>query len=155
MRTCTCSHNTALLTHTHIHTHTHTHTHTHYSFPGADDNSLFQKFERQHKTHPHYRSPQLKLKDPVFAIVHYASDVTYSIQVKVSSQDPLSLVSHPDHFYWSHTQTPFHSSHTQTPFHSSHTQTPFHSSHTQTIFTGLIPRPLLHECCSHTQTTFT
>jgi myosin-9 len=50
------------------------------SFPGADDNSLFQKFERQHKSHPHYRVPQLRHQNPVFTIVHYASDVTYSVK---------------------------------------------------------------------------
>ena len=50
-------------------------------FPGADDNSLYQKFERQHKNHPHYRSPTMKLKDPQFTILHYASEVTYSIKV--------------------------------------------------------------------------
>ena len=53
----------------------------HTSFPGADDNSLFQKFERQHKSHPHYRVPQLRHQNPVFTIVHYASDVTYSVKV--------------------------------------------------------------------------
>ena len=52
-----------------------------YSFPGADDNTLFQKFERQHKNHPHYRSPQLKQQDPQFTILHYASEVTYSVKV--------------------------------------------------------------------------
>ena len=51
------------------------------SFPGADDNSLYQKFERQHKNHTHFRSPTMKLKDPQFTILHYASEVTYSIQV--------------------------------------------------------------------------
>lgn len=51
------------------------------SFPGADDHSLFQKFECQHKNNPHYHSPQLKLKDPQFTVLHYASDVSYSIQV--------------------------------------------------------------------------
>ena len=51
------------------------------SFPGADDNTLFQKFERQHKNHPHYRSPQLKQQDPQFTILHYASEVTYSVKV--------------------------------------------------------------------------
>lgn len=53
------------------------------SFPGADDNTLFQKFERQHKNHPHYRSPQLKQQDPQFTILHYASEVTYSVKVCV------------------------------------------------------------------------
>ena len=53
-----------------------------YSFPGADDNTLFQKFERQHKNHPHYRSPQLKQQDPQFTILHYASEVTYSVKVQ-------------------------------------------------------------------------
>ena len=51
------------------------------SFPGADDNSLFQKFNRQHKSHPHYHTPQLRHRNPVFTIVHYASDVSYSVQV--------------------------------------------------------------------------
>jgi hypothetical protein len=50
------------------------------SFPGADDNSLFQKFNRQHKSHPHYHTPQLRHRNPVFTIVHYASDVSYSVQ---------------------------------------------------------------------------
>ena len=53
-----------------------------YSFPGADDNTLFQKFERQQKNHPHYRSPQLKQQDPQFTILHYASEVTYSVKVR-------------------------------------------------------------------------
>ena len=53
------------------------------SFPGADDNSLFQKFERQHKPHPHYHTPQMRHHTPVFTIVHYASDVTYSVKVPV------------------------------------------------------------------------
>ena len=53
-----------------------------FSFPGADDLSLFEKFERQHKgSSTHYSSPQLKRKEPVFTISHYASLVTYSIQV--------------------------------------------------------------------------
>lgn len=51
------------------------------SFPGADDDSLFQKFERQQKNHAHYRSPQLKQQDPQFTILHYASEVTYSVKV--------------------------------------------------------------------------
>lgn len=51
------------------------------SFPGADDNTLFQKFERQQKNHAHYRSPQLKQQDPQFTILHYASEVTYSVKV--------------------------------------------------------------------------
>ena len=59
------------------------------SFPGADDNSLFQKFERQHKSHPHYHTPQMRHKNPVFTIVHYASDVTYSVQVHVYTCCPL------------------------------------------------------------------
>lgn len=52
-----------------------------YSFPGATDNTLFQKFERQHKSNQFYRSPTMKLREPVFTVVHYASDVTYSVQV--------------------------------------------------------------------------
>ena len=58
------------------------------SFPGADDNSLFQKFERQHKSHPHYHTPQMRHKNPVFTIVHYASDVTYSVQVYNDAPGP-------------------------------------------------------------------
>lgn len=50
------------------------------SFPGADDSSLFQKFERQHKSHPYFSAPQMKQREPVFTISHYASHVTYSIQ---------------------------------------------------------------------------
>ena len=52
------------------------------SFPGADDFSLFQKFERQHKNHAHFSTPQLKQRNPVFTISHYASSVTYAIEVK-------------------------------------------------------------------------
>ena len=60
------------------------------SFPGADDNSLFQKFERQHKSHPNYHTPQMKLKEPQFTILHYASGVTYSIQVTCNTPPFLS-----------------------------------------------------------------
>ena len=72
------------------------------SFPGADDNSLFQKFERQYKSHPNYHTPQMKLKEPQFTILHYASAVTYSIQVNciipLSPSLPLSPSSlHPSH----------------------------------------------------------
>ena len=52
-----------------------------YSFPGADDTTLFTKFQRQHKGHTHYQSPQRKLDDPVFTIVHYAGPVVYHIHV--------------------------------------------------------------------------
>ena len=51
------------------------------SFPGADDTTLFTKFERQHKGHSHYHSPQRKLDDPVFTILHYAGEVVYHIRV--------------------------------------------------------------------------
>ena len=52
-----------------------------FSFPGADDISLFEKFERQHKSNRYYSSPQMKQREPYFTISHYASPVTYSIQV--------------------------------------------------------------------------
>ena len=51
------------------------------SFPGADDTTLFTKFQRQHKGHSHYQSPQKKLDDPEFTIVHYAGPVVYHIHV--------------------------------------------------------------------------
>ena len=51
------------------------------SFPGADDTTLFTKFETQHKGHSHYHSPQRKLDDPVFTITHYAGEVVYHIRV--------------------------------------------------------------------------
>ena len=56
-----------------------------FSFPGADDISLFEKFERQHKSNRYYSSPQMKQKEPYFTISHYASPVTYSIQVVVTT----------------------------------------------------------------------
>ena len=52
-----------------------------HSFPGADDTTLFTKFQRQHKGHSHYQAPQRKLDDPIFTIVHYAGPVVYHIHV--------------------------------------------------------------------------
>ena len=63
------------------------------SFPGADDLSLFEKFERQHKgSSTHYSSPQLKKKEPVFTVSHYASPVTYSIQVNTPNNSYNTVV---------------------------------------------------------------
>ena len=62
------------------------------SFPGADDHSLFQKFERQHKGTSCYHSPQLKLQDPQFTITHYASPVTYNIKVSLVPSHPCGCV---------------------------------------------------------------
>ena len=51
------------------------------SFPGADDNSLFLKFQQQHKKHSHFKSPPVKQSEPLFIIVHYAGDVLYQVKV--------------------------------------------------------------------------
>eukprot|EP00118_Oscarella_pearsei_P008877 m.47912 g.47912 ORF g.47912 m.47912 type:complete len:647 (+) comp33841_c0_seq5:217-2157(+) len=46
----------------------------------ATDYTLFEKFNKEHKDHPHYYVPQLKKKDPVFGIQHYAGNVVYHLQ---------------------------------------------------------------------------
>ena len=53
------------------------------SFPGADDNSLFLKFQQQHKKHSHFKSPPVRQSEPLFIIVHYAGDVLYQVKVWV------------------------------------------------------------------------
>jgi len=65
-----------------------------HSFPGADDTTLFSKFERQHKTHSHYQSPQRKLDDPVFTILHYAGQVVYHIRVSTAGRGIAFTVHH-------------------------------------------------------------
>ncbi|XP_065843996.1 unconventional myosin-IXb-like isoform X2 [Oscarella lobularis] len=45
----------------------------------ATDYTLFDKFNKEHRDHLHYYEPQIKKKDPVFGIRHYAGSVEYHL----------------------------------------------------------------------------
>ena len=47
----------------------------------ATDYTLFDKFNKEHRDHLHYYEPQIKKKDPVFGIRHYAGSVEYHLLV--------------------------------------------------------------------------
>lgn len=51
-----------------------------YSFPGATNETLLQKFNSCHKENPFYEKPQRK--ENAFIIRHYAGKVKYQVNIE-------------------------------------------------------------------------